>query len=179
MSRSLYFFATKQDVESLIAAVEAHRDLLYVRAGMSDDVELVSFTSGLHLPGLGVATVGDWNREPWWLIVDRTQSVELRSVLQRRGGTRHAIDQILNPASVAFEPGGLHCENVIIAGQVGTCTDDPTSKDLVNLFAREIRRHFKRIRSFFVGPQAEEMLDAGCRLTTSIKSSKDYDLFRP
>jgi hypothetical protein len=50
--------------------------------------------------------------------------------------------------------------------------------ELLNLFAREMRRQFKRIKSFFVGPEAEQLFDAGYRLAHSAKSPAECDLSR-
>ena len=55
---------------------------------------------------------------------------------------------------------------------------NPTSMELLNLFARAIRRQFKRIKSFFVGPEAEQLLDAGYRLTHGVNTAKECDLSR-
>ena len=53
---------------------------------------------------------------------------------------------------------------------------NPTSIELLNLFAREIHRQFKRIKSFYVGPEAEQLLDAGYRLTHGVKNCKGMRL---
>jgi len=177
-SKSIHFYATKRDLEALLAAVESQRPLKYVQAGMFDTPETNTRACALQIPNLGLAASGDNNLEPFWLITDTNAKVELKVVPQRRGGTRYGVDPGLNPESVIFWPGGLFDKTCVIAGQIGTGMINPVSEDLLNLIAREIRRQFKRIKSFFVGPEAQRLLDAGYRLTTSVKSSKDYDLSR-
>ena len=79
MSKSLPFFATGSDLRSLLAAVERQRPLRYAIAGTSDEQVPTYFSSGLHLPDLGVAKVGDPNREISYLVVDANTDVQPRS----------------------------------------------------------------------------------------------------
>jgi hypothetical protein len=176
MSRTIHFFATKHDLESLIQAVESIRPFRYVKAGMSEVPETVVLASGLEIPNLGSAPSGDHNHEPWWLVIAPDVQVNVESIPQRRGGIRYAIDQRINPQSVIFSGGGVYEDSCVIDGNVGTCNDDPVSNEIVNLFAREIRRQFTRIKSFFVGREAEQLLDSGYRLTIGVNSSREIDL---
>jgi hypothetical protein len=186
-SKSIHLYATRADLGSVIAAVESQRRLQYVQAGMFDSPEITLFASGLQIPNLGLAPSGDSNHEPFWLITDSGSRIEVKSVPQRRGGIRYGIDPELNPESVVLWPGGVFEGHVkwrggefnggaVIAGQVGTAMFNPTSIELVNLFASAIRRQLKRIKSYFVGPEAERLLDAGYRLTSGITSSREIDL---
>lgn len=188
-SKSVHFFATKRDLELLLAAVESQRSLKYTQAGMFDVPGKNEFASGSQIPGLGLARSGDSNGEPFWLVTDAHAHVTVETVPQRRGGTRYGIDPGLNPESVVIWPGGEFAGRAkwpggefegraVIAGQIGTAMMNPISMELMNLFTREVRRHFNRIKSFFVGPEAEQLLDAGYRLTTSVKSPKEIDLSR-
>jgi hypothetical protein len=175
-SKSIHFFATKRDLEAVIRAAESRRSLKYTAAGMFDTPEIPAFMSGLLLPSLGFAPSGDNNAEPFWLITDADTKVEVEIVPQRRGGTRYGVDPGLNPKSVVIWPGGVFDNSCLIAGQIGTGIINPASLDFLNLFGREFRQRFKRIRSFFVGPEAEQLLDAGYRLTTSVQSPRECDL---
>lgn len=180
-SKSIHFHATKRDLESLLAAVESQRAIRYTQAGMSDTPDFATFTSCLEIPNLGYAPSGQGVGEPFWLITDAHTEVEIETVPQRRGGVRYGVDPGLNPESVVLWPGGVFEGHVkwrggefnggaVIDGQLATAMFNPTSIELLNLFALEARRQFKRIKSFFVGPQAEQLLDAGYRLAHSIKS---------
>ena len=178
MSRSIHFFATRRDLESVLTVVESERPLQYVRTGLLDSPATLVVTSALQVPNLGIALHGDQVHESCYLVADVDTQVAIREVPQRKGGSLYAIDQKANPRTVALRPGGVFDTAAIIAGEVSTCTDDPISREMVNLFAREIRRQFKRIKSFFVGPEAEQLFDGGYRLTTSVKSPREIDLSR-
>jgi len=177
-SKSIHFFATKHDLESLFVAVESQRPLKYTQAGMFEAPETITFASGLQLPNLGFTPTGEHTLEPFWLITDANTKVQVEVVPQRHGGTRYGIDPGLNPESVVIWPGGVFEKSCVIAGQVGTAMINPISTELVNLFARQIRRYFKRIKSFYVGPEAEQLFDAGYRLTHGVKTATVSDLSR-
>jgi len=66
----------------------------------------------------------------------------------------------------------------LIDGQVGTISDDPHSLELFHLFRKEIRRLFTKVKEFYVGKEAGELLDKGWRLTANAKSPALYDLKR-
>ena len=177
-AKSVHFFATKRDLESLLTAVESRRRVKYTQAGMFDAPEMTAFESGLQIPNLGRAPSGEHTLEPFWLVTDADAKVEVRAVPQRRGGTRYGIDPGSNPESVVIWPGGVFEDSCIITGRVGTGVINSASMELFNLFAREIRRQFRQIKSFFVGSEAEQLLDAGYRLTHGVKATKECDLSR-
>src|SRR5947209_8573169 len=133
-SKSIHFFATKRDLELVLAAAESHRRIKYTQAGMFDSPEITTFTSGLNIANLGFAPSGDSNHEPFWLLTDADEKVEIKVVPQRTGGTRYGIDPGLNPESVVIWPGGVFQNTAIIAGQLATAMINPTSMALMNLF---------------------------------------------
>ncbi len=172
------FFATRTDLEELLRAIEAKRKLRYVEVGLFDEAILVQRESFSEIPDLGVANRGDANQEPAFLVADRRSMVQVRAVQQRSGGTKFAIDQVSNPHTIAFRPGGTFADAAVIAGQVGTVSDDAESLGLFKLFAAEIRRRFTKIGSYYVGKDAGALLGAGYRLTASVRAPPLYDLRR-
>jgi hypothetical protein len=177
-SKSIHFFATKSDLEPVIVAVESQRALIYTQAGMFDAPETNTFASGTQLPNLGFAPSGEHGFEPFWLIVDADKEVQVEVVSQRRGGSRYCIDQRLNPESIVIWTGGVFENSCIVAGQIGTAIFNKTSLELLNLFVRELRGQFERIKAFYVGPEAERLLDAGYRLTHGVGTARTSDLSR-
>lgn len=177
-SKSIHFFATKRDLEAIFAAAELQQPLKYTAAGMFDTPEMTTFRSGLQIPNLGLAPSGDSNQEPSWLVTGANAKVAVEVVPQRRGGTRYSVDPGLNQESVVLWPGGVFEQSCVIAGQIGTAMNNQASMELLSLFTRETRRQFNRIKSFLVGPEAEQLLDAGYRLTHGVTTVKTSDLSR-
>jgi hypothetical protein len=48
VSRSIHFFATRRDLESVLTVVESERPLQYVRTGLLDSPTTLVVTSALH-----------------------------------------------------------------------------------------------------------------------------------
>jgi hypothetical protein len=90
---------------------------------------------------------------------------------------RYAVDQLANPKTVVLQPGGQF-EGCIIAGQLGTVSDDPTSLELFRFISKQVRRLFTKVKAFYVGKEASELLGRGWRLTANVKAPPLYDLKR-
>ena len=176
MSKSINFFATESDMKLLLLDLESVVPVKYVRAGMSDNPAVETYPSATEIPGLGEANSPTQSLCPIFLILPANATVNVEAVEQRKGGVRFAVDQLKNPASLALRPGGVFNECCVIAGQVGTCTDNPNSIEMMRLVTRLTRKHFERIRSYFVGPRARELMEQGFRLTADARLSKEYDL---
>jgi hypothetical protein len=178
MSKSIHFFAAKSDLKPVFTAVESKRQLQYVRTGLLESSTTLIVNSGLQIPHLGIAIRGNHVHEDSYLITDANDQVIVRPVPQNKGGLLYAIDQKANPRTITLRAGGVFKTTAVIAGEVSTCTNDPDSVNLANAFTREIRRRFKRIKSFYVGPEAEQLLDAGYRLTIGVNASSEIDLVK-
>lgn len=102
----------------------------------------------------------------------------MREVVQRAGGVNYALVQLCNPNSVVLRTGGKCGDEQLIAGQVGTSSKSYLSIRLYKLLSGLIISKFKKIRSYYVGPTAEALLDSGVRLSATPRSPKVYDLSR-
>lgn len=173
------FFATKADLERLLREVESERGLQFVETGLFDSPSVEPIHSLLGTPNLGQLSVGDHNQGPCYLVATGDSSVVVRSVPQRRGETKYAVDQQENPNTIVFRPSGAFGQECLIDGQVGTIYNNPNSLKLFQLFRNEMKRQFTKVNEFYVGKEAGELLDKGWRLTANVKSPTLYDLKRP
>lgn len=177
-TNQLSFFATTSDLESLLRTVEADRPLQFVATGLFQSPETTPLQSLRLHARLGIVSVGDLNQAEGYLVTAREQPIVARPVPQRRGDVMYAVDQLSNPATIVFRPGGTYSGTCLIAGQLGTVSDHPLSLALYRTFSSELRRQFERIGSFHVGPDAGRLLDQGWRLTANARSPATYDLSR-
>jgi hypothetical protein len=173
-------FATIEDIKSIITPIESSLTIQYHLAGLLDNNKIPFYTSLLNTPNLGYAPSGDWNKVDSYLILPKDETLNVRSVPQRAGGIKFAVDQMINPKSIEIKTGGIweNKEHVLVAGQVGTISDDPTSTEIFKSFSTTIREQFSKIHEFFVGEHAEAKLDKGWRLVTMAESPIEYDLKR-
>ena len=88
------------------------------------------------------------------------------------------MDQLANPDTVTLTPGGVWTQDIVLYGRVATASDSKASQELMRRFACAIKKQFTKIRAFYVGPKARELLDKGKRLTIAAQSPRDFDLVR-
>jgi len=97
--------------------------------------------------------------------------------LKKPAGTdRFIIDQLLNPDTITFTVGGLWNNEILLHGSVGTASQSKSSQMLMRVFHDALNKQFVKVRAFYVGPQALELLKNGKRLTISAQSPQQFDL---
>ena len=174
-----HFFASPDDLLSVFERVESRHSVSFVLTGMFETSEFALFHAGAALPTLRLPASRQSIQCPTYLVVLRSTPVNVRSVPQRTGGVRYAIDQLENPDSTTLTHGGIHSPEVLISGRVATVSATPTGKKLQSAFSNAIENQFTRVNAFYVGPEAYELLQNGCRLTFNVDAPPEYDLDRP
>jgi hypothetical protein len=170
-TKTIQFFATNSDLRAVLDAVEARCGIQYIECGLFDVADRPAFAT-LRLGPADYAP-GSAN---CFLVFPRDRVYKVRTVAQRRGGPRYAVDQMVNPGTVVLNPGIDMNESVLVAGTVGTIHRDNTSSALMQTFAAEVKSRFQRIKGYWVGPQAKARLGSGARLTHSVTAPPEYDL---
>lgn len=177
-SKQIMFFAILEDIEPIFQEFEHTLDISYYLAGLHNDSKVFVANTIFEIPNLGVAAFGDWNQIDRYLILKRKEILNIREIVQKGGNIKYAIDQMNNPKSIELKVGGIYLqkEKVIVAGRVATISNDSDSIELFKLLSTKIKKYFKKIDSFYVGPMAETKLKEGWRLVTNERASSDYDL---
>jgi hypothetical protein len=175
-SKQLFFFADRTDMEIIIQELEKSMKIRYVRAGLFDSPEPEYFSSLLDLTNLGYAPTGDWNLNDFVLIVASQDEINVRTVQQRKGGNKYAIDQEINPKSVLIVLSGIYNDNVLVAGKIGTISSNPFSSEVFLFMTKLVKRHFIKKAEFYLGPAAKSKLENGWRLVTNVTSPTEYDI---
>ncbi|MCB9869696.1 MAG: hypothetical protein H6837_07545 [Planctomycetes bacterium] len=176
-TKSLPFFATTLDIRSVLQDVERELAVRYVRVGdVEPSGEPLAWSTSADIPDLGVASEGDQALERALLVLPATEEPRTREVPLRRGGRRIVVDQTANAASVMLRAGGVLRSGVLIAGQVGTVSEDPWAVQAYGTIARIIRRVFQKTKSYYVGQEALQQLKSGARLTARVRSPREFDL---
>src|SRR5205807_5635913 len=139
--------------------------------------ERLTYDSLLDFEQLGTNLTGSHVIGPHFLVMNRNEEPSVDAVLQQDGGFLYFLNQMQNATSIAFWPGGLYEERNLICGHINTASVNHESLDLFRDFSRTITRGFKKIGSYFVGPEAKLLMDKGVRMVTiSVKSPPEYDL---
>jgi hypothetical protein len=178
LSVRFLYFATEQDIAPVLRDIDAIGGFKLVLRGLFDEPAPQVFNSLEEIPSPGRVESGDAVHLPQYLVLSAGTSVNVRSVPQRRGGTKYAIDQIKNPDTISFQPGGVWTEGILVRGELGTASHSSRSASLYRLFRKPFRKRFTPIQSCLVGDQAALLLDQGWRLTHDSGVSTEYDLRR-
>jgi hypothetical protein len=177
-----FFFATAKDLRAGALAVEAAVPVEYLLQEMRDDRGLTVFTSLLDAPEFGQSPRGDVSGSPQYFIfrrglLGRSGVPRLRSIPQRRGGTKYAVDPTRHCLIVRC--GGLHADTgALVAGELQLPLDPSrTATRLFRLYSEHLLRGFSRVGLYWLGPEALGGFHGGQRLVTiSVRSPREYDL---
>src|SRR6266567_4666124 len=162
------FFATAEDILKVLRVVEASYPLQYARCGLFDEPDRPVFHGFSSLPALGIAQAGQSHLEPTFLVMLQGDKLNVRTVPQRRGGEKYAVDQQANPGTVTIRPGGMYNNSTLISGMVGTIHDDEKAAMLMKAFSGVLNQDFTNMKSYLVGPEAGKLYNMGMRLTHNI-----------
>ena len=168
------FFATRSDLLPVLQAVEEQKDIKYVLFDWSEREEPVSYSKATELPDLGKASAESSVVSTTFLMCPRGEIIKARQV----GESVYAFDQLVNPNTITFTPGGLWDKDVLISGRFASASEVSFSVELLRLLGSLVRKRFKKIKAFYVGEEAEQMLDRGKRLTMATQSPRTFDLSR-
>lgn len=145
-SQQLAFVADASDARNLLQQVIAGREhtLRFAGTGLFNLPEIADLSVD-DLRKVGIARTGDINHEPTYLVAAIGTRFAVRPVPQRHGGVLYAVDQLLNPDTVALTFGGRYSNDILISGRVGTASSARASVDLYEFFARLIRATFTKV----------------------------------
>jgi hypothetical protein len=174
MSRDLNFYATKADLLPLFALVG--EGLQYVRTGIYPSSVPETFSSGLLIPNLGIANNESAISCDNFLVSDENIRIVPRSISPFNGLDQFAFDQLNNPNTITFSPGGIWDNDILLHGRISTMSEDKSAVRIMKLFSSAIRKLSTKIKAFYVGPEALEMLRQGKRLTIAAQSPSTFDL---
>ncbi len=176
MSTQCHFYSTRDDLLAVTERVESRLPIKYIRFGQVTELPPETFKSAAQIPNLGVATHESGVGCKAFLVADSELEIRSRQLKTIAGVNRFAIDQLHNPDTVVLSPGGLWTGEILLYGNVGTAHDTEVSSRLMKLFRSAIKSEFIRVRAFWIGRLAVEMLKSGKRLTIAEQSPSAYDL---
>lgn len=175
-SKQLFFFSEICDIKRIMKNIEEVKAIEYYEAGLFDTNTSFHLDSLLELEELGYVSNGDWNHSKNFLVIPKGQLINIREIPQRSGGVKYAFDQMKNPKSIVFKGSGILKDGVIVAGSIGTISEDELSLEIFRNFSKQLKKAFYKVGSFYVGPKAKEKLNKGWRLVTNANSPIQYDL---
>lgn len=160
----------------MLEGFEAPGPLKYVLAGTSDSSAYLTFPRGIDIPEIGTASNESAINCTSFLVCSSDVQIRVRRLPLTGGKTRFAIDQLSNPETITFSPGGLWESDLLLHGRVATASESKASEALMRRFQTALQKTFTKVKAFYVGPQALMLLRSGRRLTISVQSPREFDL---
>ena len=121
--KHIRFFGDKEDLISMLQLFESKKPVKYVRMGHFSKSGIEVYKSGEEIPNLGKATADSSIACESYLVCDPMTVVNLRSLHSIGNLERVCLDQLVNPDTVSFTPGGKWSENIILHGRVATVSE--------------------------------------------------------
>jgi hypothetical protein len=160
-SPQIHLFSTRQDLEPGIRSIESERSLKYALFGNFETPDIPLWRSLLDVESLGKAPKGNRSLCEHYLVLPQRAKLHVETFPQYKRGLRYSVDQLLNPRSIVFQPGGVFGEGYLICGRIGTASDHSESLDLLEDFTRAVTRGFQKHRLYLVGPEALRLHEKG------------------
>jgi hypothetical protein len=177
--KQILFFALREDLLALLQFIDSQSPLKYVRMGnfLRDEIKdgISVFDQGAGIPNLGKASADSSAACEAFLVCERDTLINLRG-LQLDNEERVCVDQLANPDSVEFKPGGIWNEDIVLHGRIATASESQVSQALMKRFQTAARKTFSKVKAFYVGPKAVVLLESGKRLSISAQSPREFDL---
>jgi hypothetical protein len=173
---AIYFYTCGNDLFALLSRIENLLEIKYVRAGRIPGPSVEEYESYSAIPGLERAKGMRGRDGGSYLIVEKNCNVRMQKMKMFDGKLRFDVEQLLNPESILFCPGGEFGERTIIRGDFSTISDTAISLKFFRAVRSAIRKDFTNIKRNWLGPDALVALRNGWRLTFAADTSSDYDL---
>ena len=170
----------REDLVPGLEYIESQWRLEYHLMEMRADQKFVFLDSLLNAADLGVSATGDAPQDRDYFVYPRGSRPPIRSVPQRRGGTRYLLEP--TPQTAHLRCGGLHeASGALIAGRVARSVQaNAEGEALYKALSQALLRGFHMVGSYWVGPAAYREFKAGRRLATmGLRSPREYDLAEP
>jgi hypothetical protein len=173
------FFATPDDLLPVLLSVEARQSVAYTPCGHVNEPRVDRFYTARDLPTLfQPAPFESAVAGPAYLVTESGTDIVLRQLSPYEGKDRWAVDQLYNPDSTIVQHGGLYGDNVLLRGEIRSAHKTKVAVRLQRAFDTAVRKHFVKIGVFYVGRQAQSLLNSGYRLTAAQQCPPESDLRR-
>lgn len=178
MSKQIHIFATKKDITEGLKSIESVMQLKYVLCGIFETPTIPVYHSLFDYNDLSINKTGDHIAETF-IVMDAKAKILTEEIIDEKGKKLYSVYPNKNSNSITFSPGGIFANKHLVCGHIGTTSKNPEVIVFLRKFTKFLTKGFSKIQSYYVGPEAEIMLNKGARLITiSVNSPDIYDLKR-
>ena len=160
----------------MLISAEKHSSVKYVKMELLGGLDMKTYYTGIDIPHLGVANNESAISCQTFLVAKSSLSIKVGRTAEKAASDHSSVDQLLNPDTVTFTPAGLWKPGILLHGRIATVSGSTASQALMTTFYSTIKEHFTKIKAFWVGRNARNLLDCGKRLTIAEQSPREFDL---
>jgi hypothetical protein len=165
MAKRINFFATKNDLLSILSKMEEQLayDIKYIPCGKTDSI---SYGKIKDIPGLG--TLSEKHSEISYLIMRSDEKVTLNKYGQIYPGE--------NSRSLEFDPSGISRDGTgLIHGMFATMEDNEVSDGLIKIVRKILSSECRKIRGWYIGKEAESLYGKLRFICIGVSEPESYD----
>jgi hypothetical protein len=174
--KQIHFYAVADDLLPVLEAVEQVKPIKYSKTGHYETSKVESLTSSAVIPNLGKASSEAAIGCTSYLVSDLKTEIKSDPFVMKTGARMFSIDQLLNQDTVLLTPAGEWSDDIVLYGRVATVSNSPPAQELMKLFRSALKKNFKKVKAYYIGPKALSLFQSGYRLTISAQSPPEFDL---
>lgn len=177
----IFFFATPADIVPVLHLFEANAPLKFVEMGTLLSPDRAIYLGSSEIPDLGIATHETGSQSRAYMVSHRDIKNHMSVSVTRKGEKRWSLFNSDNEETVSLNVAGIWKTGTLLPGNMATLHNTPVAQQLMKWFLNALKREgFTRVREWWVGKEAMEMLKSGRRLTmTAEQSPPQFDLQLP
>jgi len=179
--KQILFFATPSDIKRVLHRFEANAPLKFVEMGTLSTPNRAIYLESSQIPDPGIATHETGSLSKGYMVSYRDTKNHMKVSTLKNGEKRWNLFNADNEEAVILGMGGFWKTGTLLPGNMATLHQTPVAQQLMNWFLAALKQEgFTKVREWWLGPEALEMLRAGRRLTTTAEQSPpEYDLKMP
>jgi hypothetical protein len=176
--KQIYFFSTPTDIVPVLRRFEVNARLKFVEMGTLTTPDRAIYLSCVEIPDPGIATHETGSQSRAYLVSHRDIKNHMSVSVTKKGEKRWNLFNGDNEETVSLNMAGFWKTGTLLPGNMATLRETQVAQQLMKWFLGALKQEgFTKVRDWWLGKEALEMLKTGKRLaTTAEQSPPEFDL---
>lgn len=177
MSKSVRYFALKEDITEVINYIDSEFEFKYVKNGAYDsEKDITIYNSLSEYEFIGTNLCGNHQNE-FFLVLPQQKEFIADESNQNSGGYKYFVNQKNNTESITWNVNGIYNDsNIIINGHFDTIYSNDESIKIMKCIEKAFKKFFRKYKGYYIGKKAFEFKDSYRFVTMNIYEPTGYDL---
>ncbi|MER9918753.1 MULTISPECIES: hypothetical protein [unclassified Mesorhizobium] len=176
--KQILFFATPSDIAPVLRRFESNTPLKFVEMGTASTPNRPIYLESSEIPNPGIATHETGSMSQGYLVSHRDTMNHMRASVSKKGEKFWNLFNSDNEDATTLILAGIWKTGTLLPGSMSTLHQTPTAQKMMKWFNSALKQEgFTKVREWWVGTEALQMLKSGKRLTTTAEQSPpQFDL---